>query len=118
MTKTLPKYAIDTIVLTTNGQEKIKVANKATIRGVDRGWYYNGTIPEWDITHILNAGYWVPVDQWNALREYDAETIAKDMYDEMMYEDPDEQEFIEEQKKIFKESKELRDDKDQATEDA
>lgn len=106
---TLPKYAVDQVVMGLGIAYRVKEIKSAHSGGYI---YYgdNTSLAEEAITHLFNAGYWVPVEYWQSCREYNPEEISKDIYDEMLEEDPEETAFIEEQKKIFKETQALREE--------
>ena len=109
--KTLPKYTVDQIALYRIGDSVF--GGKIESVTLSEGWLYkigSVLIPENDISHLFNAGYWVHVEYWQPCKEYDPKEIEKDMYESMLEEDPAEEEFIEEQKKIFKETQALRDE--------
>lgn len=116
---TYPKYSPGQNVLSTLEWGSFGGKIKSILFSPEEGWVYFLDIDglegfrEKQIIYILNAGYWVKAEEWNPHREFDAEKVKKDIYDEMLETDPEEEAFIAEQRKIFEDSKVLRDESPQ-----
>ena len=114
----LPKYAPGQAIIAQGEFAILSGTIKSSVYSDGEWMYFIDTrsdlpgIKESKILYLFNAGYWVHVEYWQPCKEYDPQEIEKDMYESMLEEDPEETAFIEEQKKIFKETQALREETD------